>query len=67
MTETAPITMQGIVHVFIECERNKISLYIKQVAMYTFKIDFCMDISRLPKINMDRDMNVLITMAFWCI
>ena len=55
-------------HVFIECEQNKNFFdYIKHVVKYTFNIDFVMDISCLLKINIDREIDVVTTIAFWCI
>ena len=55
-------------HVFIECEQNKNFFdYIKHVVKYTFNIDFVMDISCLLKINIDSEIDVVTTIAFWCI
>ena len=60
--------IKDIVHVFIECQHNKNFFdYIKHVVKYNFNIDFVMDISRLFKINIDREIDVVTTIAFWCI
>ena len=37
------------------------------VVKYTFNIDFVMDISCLLKINFDREIDVVTTIALWCI
>ena len=55
-------------HDFIECEQNKKFFdYIKHRVKYTFNIDFVMDIFCLLKINIDREIDVVTTIAFWCI
>ena len=60
--------IEDVVHAFVECDLNKrFFIYVKRVVMYTFNVDIHVNTYCLLKINNDKNTDITMTVAFWCI